>query len=103
MPQFLHKILIHGSLIIKTLALPIGMYSEEAQEARNKDFQNYREHFARKSSRVKTNQDLLNRLLCTSDPFIASLRKTAGSNTKTKNLPSGVIDLLMSSTDYISL
>ncbi|XP_065643459.1 uncharacterized protein LOC136075109 [Hydra vulgaris] len=40
MPQYLHKILIHSFEIIKTLTLPIGMYSEEAQEARNKDFQN---------------------------------------------------------------
>jgi len=46
MTQSLHKILTHGSEINKTLALPISMYSEEAQEARNKDFQNYREHFA---------------------------------------------------------
>lgn len=37
MPFSIHKILIHGSDIIKNASLPIGMMSEEAQESRNKD------------------------------------------------------------------
>lgn len=37
MPQSLHKILIHGGLLINNAVLPIGQMSEEAQEARNKE------------------------------------------------------------------
>lgn len=44
MPTSVHKILIHGTQIIKALSiLPIGQFSEESQEARNKDIKKYRE------------------------------------------------------------
>lgn len=74
MPVTVHKILYHGSEIISSCILPIGNFSEEALEARNKETRNYREMFTRKTSRVDTNTDLLNRLLISSDPLIASLR-----------------------------
>ncbi|GBM64859.1 hypothetical protein AVEN_157110-1 [Araneus ventricosus] len=48
--------------------------SEEAQEARNKHNRKFRELFTRKTSRIDTNKDLINRLLLTSDPFIENLR-----------------------------
>lgn len=38
MPQTMHKILIHGHDVVRRMVLPMGMLSEEAQEARNKDF-----------------------------------------------------------------
>ena len=74
MPVTVHKILVHSAEIIKTCILPIGQLSEEAQEARNKDLRRFREHHARKSSRIATNEDLLRMLLVTSDPVISSLR-----------------------------
>lgn len=42
MPPSVHKLLFHGGDIIASLNLPIGLYSEEAQEARNKDFKRIR-------------------------------------------------------------
>lgn len=51
MPSSVHKILIHGAEIINNVSLPIGMMSEEAQESRNKDLRNLREHHTRKNSR----------------------------------------------------
>lgn len=51
--------------------IPIGFLSEEAQEARNKDFKKYRQH----NSRKNTNVDLSHMLLISSDPFISSLRR----------------------------
>lgn len=75
MPATVHKILIHGAIIIKEAILPIGQLSEEAQESRNKDLKKFRESNTRKNCRVLGNQDLLNRLLITSDPLISSLRK----------------------------
>ena len=71
MPVTLHKILVHGPIIIKRLILPIGLFSEDSQESRNKDIRNYREHHARKDSPLHTITDQFNRLLITSDPFIS--------------------------------
>lgn len=73
MPASVHKVLIHGAEIINFFNLPIGFYSEEAQEARNKDF---REHQSRKSSRENTNEDIIHWLLITSDPLITSMRSS---------------------------
>lgn len=75
MPSSVHKLLIHGADIIKSCSLPIGMMSEEALEARNKDLRRYREFNTRKTSRKNTMQDLLNSLLISSDPLISSLSK----------------------------
>lgn len=75
MPVTVHKLLVHSIQVIKTSLLPIGQFSEEAQEARNKDCRNFREHNTRKISRVATNTDLLNMLMITSDPLINSLRE----------------------------
>jgi hypothetical protein len=75
MPASVHKILIHGTIIITEAMLPIGQLSEEAQELRNKDLKQFSEFHARKMSRVSTNEDLLNRLFITSDPLISSLRQ----------------------------
>lgn len=74
MPPSVHKILIHGPEIVVNALLPIGQLSEEAQEARNKDFKLYRQNFSRKSSRSNTNEDIFNFLLLSSDPIISSLR-----------------------------
>lgn len=103
MPQSLHRILIHGHQVIRRMVLPIGMLSEEAQEARNKDMKKYREQFSRKCSRRKTNEDVLRRLLCSSDPIISSLRRVTVQKTnfspeaiklfKAPNLP-GIVNLI---------
>ena len=75
MSQSVHKFLVHGHAIIARQYFPIGLMLEEAQEARNKDFKKFREDFSRKTSRIDTNRDLVNRLLVSSDPVITSLRK----------------------------
>jgi hypothetical protein len=74
MPASVHRILIHGSDVIAVALLPIGMLSEEAMEARNKDFRRFREKRCRKTSREDTNKDLFNILMISSDPLISSLR-----------------------------
>ena len=73
MPPTLHKLLAHGQAIISTLEMPVGMYSEEAQEARNKNTRDYRQHHARKTSRLETMTDQLHYLLVTSDPVISEI------------------------------
>lgn len=92
MPATVHKILIHGTIIISSALLPIGMLSEEAQEARNKDLRKYREHHARKFSRKQNMEDVLHMLLLSSDPVISSHRKPA--ERKKRSLPKDVLNLL---------
>ena len=76
MPRSVHQVLIHGSKIIaKNNILPISSLSEEAAEARNKEFRNFRSFHVRKTSRIDSNRDLLNMLLCSSDPYINNLRR----------------------------
>jgi len=75
MTPTVHKILIHGPVIIHHALLPIGNLSEEAAEARNKYFRKYRECFARKFSRIQCNTDILNRLLLSSDIYLSSNMK----------------------------
>lgn len=93
MPATVHKILVHSTAVIRSCLLPIGMLSEEAQEARNKDCRKFREHHTRKSSRIATNTDLLNMLLITSDPVINSLREVPRK--KLVKLPTEVLDLII--------
>lgn len=89
MPASVHKILMHGSMIVSTAILPIGLLSEEAQEARNKYI---REHNTRKCSRTATNEDLFKKLL-TSDPLITSLRKEQPR--KSGSYPPKMVELLL--------
>lgn len=81
-PWSVHRVLYHGEKTIAHNILPIGMLTEEAAEARNKDFRLYREHHSRKFNRTVCNQDILNFLLISSDPLITSMR----ANVKKKEL-----------------
>ena len=72
MPSTVHKILIHGADILRTSILPVGMFGEEASEARNKDYKNFRLFHSRKTSRKDTLRDLFYRVMDTSDPIISS-------------------------------
>lgn len=74
-PPSVHKILIHAPDIIEHALVSIGELSDEAAEARNKDVKKYRLNHTRTISRVATNQDLINRLLLTSDPLISGQKK----------------------------
>lgn len=83
MSSTVHKVLLHGSDIInQNKIVPIGKLSEEASEARNKDFRRFREHHSRKKSRVNSNEDILNFLLLSSDPLISSVRPTMDAKKK---------------------
>lgn len=74
MSPTVHKILIHSTSVIANALLPIWQLSEEAAEARNKHFREYRQSFSRKFSRTACNEDVLNRLLLTSDPYLSNIR-----------------------------
>lgn len=74
MSSTVHKVLRHGSTIIRHHILPLGELSEEAQESRNKDYRKFRLLNTRKNSRINQNKDLFSILLISSDPVISSLR-----------------------------
>lgn len=75
MPSSVHKLLVHGADICQHFSfIPIGMMSEEASEARNKDFRSIREKHTRKIGRVQTNEDIIHQLLISSDPYITNIR-----------------------------
>lgn len=73
-PWSVHRVLSHGEQTIAHNMLPIGQLTEEAAEARNKDFRRFREHHTRKFNKVVCNQDLLHCLLVSSDPVISEMR-----------------------------
>lgn len=52
MPVTMHKLLVHSSKIIPNFELPIVYYTEEAQEARNKDNKAIRLFHTRKMNRL---------------------------------------------------
>lgn len=83
MPSTVHKVLYHGAEIVRSSILPNGILSEEAQESRNKDYKTFRVNYSRKTSRISTNEDILHKLLDTSDPFIPDIRPEP----KKKQLP----------------
>ncbi|GBN23404.1 hypothetical protein AVEN_96241-1 [Araneus ventricosus] len=77
MPASVNKLLIHGRQIVEYAILPIGHLSEEAQEARNKDFKKFREQFSRKFSMKNTLEDVVHMLSITSDPIITNIRNNS--------------------------
>lgn len=84
MPSSVHKLLLHGAEIIKHFnVIPIGKLSEEASEARNKDFRKIREHHSRKFCREATNEDIFYSLLVSSDPYLSSIRPVLRKGKKT--------------------
>ena len=91
--------MIHGWQVVDEMVFPIGMMSEEALEARNKGFKKFREFFSRKCSRLKTNEDLLWRFMCSSGPVISALRSP--KHPKKENFLDGVVQLLKESHSFI--
>lgn len=99
MPASLHRLLIHGPEIIASFDLPIGFYSEEGAEARNKYFRSDRLHHARKDSRAHTIEDVINKANESSDPRISSLNiQNRAKIHETFHLPREVIELLQEET-----
>jgi hypothetical protein len=92
MPASCHKILVHGHQAMREKPVPVGLLSEECQEASNKVVKFTREHFSRKMSRALTNEDVMRRMLANSDPLITSKRKIQAP--KHAELPEEAVALL---------
>jgi hypothetical protein len=92
MPAAVHKVLMHGEAIIKWTVLPIEKNSEDASEAKNKEYKYARLNNTRKCSISATIEDLIHSLLVSSDPFISSFRHSLPK--KSTELNEEAIDLL---------
>lgn len=95
MPPAVHKILIHGTQIINAVDLPIGLFSEDAQESSNKFLKIFRKDYSRRGNRQHAMLDILQRLCVNSDPLISS--KT-DKKIKKQNFSKEVIDMLLASS-----
>lgn len=82
MPPTVHKILIHGSSIVKSFNVPMGYFFEEPQEANNKIFRRARLTNCRMTDRISTNNDIIHHLMISSDPLINSMRIKEKRRTK---------------------
>ncbi|XP_076029896.1 uncharacterized protein LOC143018421 [Oratosquilla oratoria] len=82
MPVSGHKMLMHGSQGIESLCISVGHASEKGIEGTHKIVRNAREHHTYKRSRIRSNTDLMNWLLLSSDPVLAGLRKRSSYKLK---------------------
>ena len=86
--------MVHGPYIAEKLELPIGQYSEEAQEAQNKELRNARLNHSSKVSRLATMTNQFHYMLIKTDPVIASISFVKHRNANGKPLPQDVLDML---------
>lgn len=73
-----HKVLYHSADLVayfNIIRIPIGWFSEEPLEARNKDIRNFRDRYARKSSYKNNLTDVVRLLTVSSDPYFNQFRR----------------------------
>lgn len=101
MPATMHKILVHGSDIIRRCPIPIGLTSEEPSEANNKVLRYFRMHHTRKTSWQHQMEDMFHRLLCISDPVIQECIDSRRARQRARrSLPIEIRSLLQESYDF---
>lgn len=79
--------------------LPVGMLSEEGEEARNKHYKRDRIFHARLISRTLNLNDVFCRALETSDPLISSLNVNISKKKSRNDLPEEVRAMIFSEND----
>lgn len=96
MPATLRKIVMHGAKFIENNILPVEMFAEEPFEARNKNYKCYWEQNSRKFCWEAIIQDMISRLIDSSDPCLTPFSSSSRLQ-KGKRLPllSVVIELLV--------
>ena len=73
-PPSVHKVLFHGSDIIKSINVGFGRLSEKPQEVNNKIFRKARAANKGMYDRISTNFNIVLYLLIASDSVISNLR-----------------------------
>ena len=93
-PPTANKLLEYGGQIAEVLELPFGYYSEEAQEAQNKEICKARLNHSAKISRVNVMKNQFHYLLAQSDPVLSSIRFKRTKSEDDKLLSPEVLYLL---------
>ena len=93
-PPSVHKLLEHGYQIADYFDLPVGLYSEEAQEACNKIVRNARLGHTARISRMNTMMNQVHYLLLRSDPIISSISYKKQKSIAGKPQDKEVLELL---------
>ena len=95
MPPTIHKLLEHGYQVADILDLPVGMYSEETQEAQNKEIRNARLSHTCKISRKNAMKNQFQFLLIRSDPVVYSTSFKKNKAFAGQPLDDDVLDMLL--------
>ena len=93
-PPTVHKLLEHGAEIADYMDLPLGNYSEEAQETQNKEIRNARLYHSCKISRINVMRNQFTYMLIRTDPVISSISFVKHKNIGGDPLPEEVRLLL---------
>ena len=67
-PPGVHTLLFHSHQLLRLVPMPLGYWSEEAQESINKEIKRFLRRHVRTDTEEHTNRDLMMRLLNVSDP-----------------------------------
>ena len=94
LPPTVHKLLEHSAQVAETLVLPLGFYSEEAQEAQNKEIRKARLSHTAKISRVNVMKNQFHFLLTRSDPVVSSISFVKHKSENGQPLTTEVLNLL---------
>jgi len=71
LPTAVHKILYHGNLILGDFIVPIGMMSEAAQIARNKDTMSFSSRQSKNEGREQVMTEIIKQLMVLGDPMVS--------------------------------
>ena len=93
-PPSLHVLLMHSHQAASLLPLPLGFWSEEAQECVNKVMKKFRKCHVRTVHEEHSNRDLMMRLLNYSDPVLLLYSRMYMKEPERQELPAAVKDLL---------
>lgn len=70
LPTIVHKLLYHGKAMAEEFIIPIGMMSEEAQLARNRDSKSFFQRHAKKESTEQVLMQVIKHMMVLGDPVM---------------------------------
>ena len=95
LPPSLHRLFKHAADVIRASPLPVGILTEEASEANNKNLRRFRLQHSRRSSWFNNIMDVFNRMMDISDPIIQDTSAARrASRRRKRRLPKEVLAVL---------
>lgn len=72
LPSVVHKLLFHGKQMAEEFIIPVGMISEEAQIARNRDSKTFIQRLGRKEITEQILMDMVRHMMVLGDPIMST-------------------------------